>query len=308
MSYLRHSYKDLILSRTNLLTAWEDVRAKKGSPGLDDVTVSRWGRNWEANIERLIEQVATNTYHANRPKRIKVLKKNGKVREISLLTVTDKVIQRAYLNVIEPEFERRFLNCSHGYRKNRSTATAIQQLLTCRDKGLVWLLDADILECFDHIDHEILVNLFGRVIKDPFAINLLKKWLIAGRRHKNQALGIPQGAVISPLLCNIYLHQLDAKMACSRWNYIRYADDFVVLAESIEKAQQSKTQVENILTKLKLEFQPQKTCITSFEQGFTFLGVNFFANTYQYIWQNKKIEVEGRRLKILYRYLPDFYS
>lgn len=302
------SYKDRILARPNLSAAWEDVRAKRGSPGLDEISVSRWGRNWEANIERLIEQVLTNTYHANRPKRIKVIKKNGKVREISLLTVTDKVFQRAFLNIIEPEFERRFLNCSHGYRRNRSTATAIQQLLTYRDNGLIWLLDADILACFDHINHEILLNLFKRVIKEPFVIELLHKWLIAGRRHRHQAIGIPQGAVISPLLCNVYLHQLDARMVCEKWRYIRYADDFVVMTSNFDKAQAAKNLVGNNLSNLKLNFNPEKTRITNFEEGFTFLGVNFLKNSYQYIWQNKKVEVEGKKLKMLYHYMPDFYS
>lgn len=304
----RYRYKDRILSRPNLTAAWEDVQSKKGAPGPDDITVPRWRRNWEANIERLIEQVSTNTYYPNRPKRITVLKKNGNFRELSLLTVTDKVLQRAFLNVVEPEFEQRFLNCSHGYRKNRSTATAIQQLLTNRDKGLVWLLDADILGCFDHIDHEILINLFSRVIKEHFVIELLKKWLLAGRRHRHQAVGIPQGAVISPLLCNIYLHQLDARLTSARWNYIRYADDFVVMTTSIDKALQAKTLVSQSLTALRLVLHPEKTNIVSFEHGFTYLGVEFLKSSYRYLWQNKRIQVKGKDLKILYRYMPEFYS
>jgi len=303
-----HSYRERILSRANLITAWEDVQSKKGAPGPDEISIPRWRRNWEANIERLIEQVSTNTYYPNRPKRIKVLKKNGVWREISLLTVTDKVLQRAFLNVIEPEFEQRFLNCSHGYRRNRSTATAIQQLLDNRDKGLVWLLDADILGCFDHIDHEILMQLFTRVVKEHFVIDLLQKWLVAGRRHRHQAIGIPQGAVISPLLCNIYLHQLDAKLSCARWHYIRYADDFVVMTTSENQALEARNLVSQSLAALRLVLHPDKTHISNFEQGFTFLGVEFFKNTYRYLWQDKKIQVEGKDLKMLYRYMPTFYS
>lgn len=110
-------YRKQILSKANMIAAWEDVRSKHGSPGIDEITVLRWNRNWEANIERLIEQVNNHTYHPNRPKRITVLQKNGKQRELSLLTVTDKVLQRACLNIIEPMFDSRFLGCSHGYRK-----------------------------------------------------------------------------------------------------------------------------------------------------------------------------------------------
>lgn len=112
------TYEEAILSRSNLEMAWESVRAKKGSPGLDSITINRWARNWEANIERIINLVTARTYQPTRPKRFTVMEDNGKVRELSLLTVTDKVLQRAFLTVIEPEFEKCFLNCSHAYRKN----------------------------------------------------------------------------------------------------------------------------------------------------------------------------------------------
>lgn len=302
------NFKDLILSRTNLKDAWDEVSSKKAAAGADNITISRWQRNWEANLERLAEQVNSNTYIPNRPKRIKVLQKNGKLRELSLLTVTDKVLQRAFLNIIEPHFECRFLKCSHAYRRNRSTATAIQQLLNYRDSGLRWVLDADLLDCFDHIDHLILTNLFKRVINDRFVIDLLQKWLTAGRKERHKPVGIAQGGVISPLLCNIYLHQLDAKMTCGRWHFIRYADDFIVMTAAQEQAEASKFLVEQMLDKLKLQFNLRKTNVTNFEKGFTFLGVDFLGNTYEYIWRNKRIQVEGQKLRILYQYIPELYS
>ena len=102
---------DLVLDRDNLRAAWEDVQANRGAPGSDAVTLKRWGRNWEGNLDRLAQQVRSNTYHPNRPRRFKVLKKDGTFRELSILTVTDRVLQRAVLNVIDDRFERRFLNC-----------------------------------------------------------------------------------------------------------------------------------------------------------------------------------------------------
>lgn len=153
-----------------------------------------------------------------------------------------------------------------------------------------------------------MIGLFKRVINDQFVESLLNKWLVAGRKYRHQAVGIPQGGVISPLLCNIYLHQLDAKMTCARWNHIRYADDFVVMTTSQEQAEIGKEYVGKILTSLRLEFHPDKTKITSFEEGFTFLGVDFLNKKYQYIWQNKRIEVENRELQILYKHMPEFYS
>ena len=103
-------------------TAWELVQENKGAPGVDGVSVSRWRRNWEANLARLREQVMANTYRPNKPKRFKVAKKDGTFRELSILTVSDKVLQRAVLNVIDDFFEPRFLGCSHGYREKRSVA------------------------------------------------------------------------------------------------------------------------------------------------------------------------------------------
>lgn len=180
------TYEKAILSRSNLEIAWESVRAKKGSPGLDGITINRWARNWEANIERIISLVTARTYHPTRPKRFTVMEDNGKVRELSLLTVTDKVLQRAFLTVIEPEFEKRFLNCSHAYRKNRSTATALEQLIPLRDKGFHHILDADLLDCFNNIDHAILINQFRRVNKDAFVNYLLGIWLLADRKQRRQ--------------------------------------------------------------------------------------------------------------------------
>ena len=301
-------YKGEILSRSNMEIAWEDVRSKKGAPGIDDVTVSRWGRNWEANIERLIDQVERNNYHPRKPRRVHVLEKDGKIREISLLTVSDKVLQKSFQFAIEPEFEQRFLNCSHAYRRNRSTATAIQQLLAYRDQGLLWVLDADLVDCFGSIDHEILVSLFMRVIKDPFVLDLLDKWLVAGRKYKKQALGIPQGGVISPLMCNIYLHQVDARMTCAKWHYIRYADDFIIFAKTQSQVEDARDLAQTKLQDLKLEFHPFKTRISNFEEGFTFLGVDFKDNNYRYVWRDKRVVTRGRDLRTLYRYVPDFYS
>lgn len=305
--HYRNTYIEAILERENMNQAWEQVRSKKGAPGLDGVTLARWERNWEANIERLREQVRTNTYRPSKPKRIAVRKKNGGTREISLLCVSDKVLQRAVINVIEPAFEKRFLGCSHGYRRNRSTATAVQQVLNYRDKGLKWVVDADVEACFDNIDHAILMRLVSRVVKDWFVLNLMNLWLSAGRKYRHQAIGIPQGAVVAPLWCNIYLHQLDANLSCAGWKLVRYADDFVIMTASQEEAQTAYQACEAALLKLKLRYHPGKTRITDFESGFRFLGVDFLGEAYAYDWEKKRISVQGKNLKILYRHVPYFY-
>ncbi|MGI6251268.1 MAG: reverse transcriptase domain-containing protein [Anaerolineaceae bacterium] len=296
-----------VISPDNMQLAWDSVQENKGAPGVDHISVSRWARSWEANLARLSEQIEKKTYLPNKPKRIQVNKSNGKIREISILTVTDRVAQRAFLNIIEPFFENIFLGCSHAYRKNRSTSTAIQQLIANREQGYKFVLDADIKACFDNIDHEILLERFSRKISDPDIISLLTLWLKAGRKFRKQAVGLPQGGVISPLLCNIYLHSLDAKMLCSRRKYIRYADDFIAMAQTYEEALLINDEVEEWLHVFKLKFNPEKTSITSFDEGFVFLGAYFLRDQFAYTYRNKNISIKGKKLRNLYRFPPAYY-
>lgn len=297
-----------ILNRDNLADAWEQVRAKKGGPGIDSVTLARWGWNWEANIERLRHQVKTNTYRANRPKRFTVQKKGGGIRELSRLTITDKVLQRAMLNVIDPLFDPMFLSCSHGYRQGHSVGTAVEQVLDYRDMNCRWVLDADIEKCFDSINHGVLLHLVQQVTDDWFVLNLMAMWLKAGRKYKNQPVGIPMGAVISPLWANIYLHQLDRALSRQGLHIVRYADDFLILNLKKFQAHAAMQAVEEALTPLVLKLSAAKTRITCFDEGFTFLGVDFYKNTYSYTWEQKKITIKGKKLKMLYNHLPSFYN
>ncbi len=298
---------NVILSRPNMREAWEQVQANRSKPGIDRVTLARWGRNWEANIERLRHQVRTNTYRPNRPKRFTIRKKGGGTRELSMLTVTDKVMQRAVLNKINPLFDGRFLPCSHGYRPKRSVGTAVEQVLNYRDGGLRFVLDADIEACFDSLDHTILMSLIRRRISDWFVLNLTALWLKAGRKYRKQAIGVPMGGVLSPLWANIYLHPLDAWLNGLGFKVVRYADDFLVLCASESDAQIARTATERALAHLNLHLAAHKTCITNFEDGFVFLGVTFHKETYAYIWEQKKIKVKGRKLNLLYKHLPKYY-
>lgn len=298
---------EAVLEQDNMHLAWEQVCSKKGSPGLDGVSIERWGRNWEENIERLRQQVITNTYHPGKPKRIKVWKKGGTIRELSLLNISDKVLQRAVLNILENEYEKRFLPCSHGYRTGRSTATAIQQVLNYRDHGLTWVLDADIEACFDNIDQVILMERIKKIVKDWHIRHLMDLWLKVYRKNRNQAVGIPTGAVVSPLWCNIYLHLLDARITCAGEKMIRYADDFLVFAHDETGVERGKQIVIQALDDLHLRLSKQKTTTTCFKYGFRFLGVDFYKDSYSYVWEQKRIRVKGRDLKTLYNHVPSFY-
>lgn len=297
-----------ILSEKNMYDAWDQVRKGKGKPGPDEWNVCRWNRNWEENIQRLREQVLNNTYNPARPKRIQIQKKNGGYREICLFNVGDKVLQRAVLNIVNNIVDPKFLECSHAYRPHRSCATAIQQVLNYRDSGYRVIFEADIESCFENIDQEILMNRIKKWLSDWTVLRLIQLWLICGRKYKKQAIGIPQGMIMSPLLCNIYLHTFDLKMISGGWRLIRYADDFIVQCEYEEEAQYAWHHSQSILQKLMLNFSMEKTGICDFNRGFVFLGAHFLGNTFSYVHQNKQICVSGRDTRMLFRNPPQFYG
>lgn len=295
-----------ILSFPNLVAAWRQVESNQGAPGVDAITLKRWGRHWETNLTRLAAQVRANTYRPNRPRRFRVIKKDGTWRELAILTVTDRVLQRAVLNVLEPVFERRFLNCSFGYRPQRSAANAITAVVRVRDRGWPWLLDADILGCFDHLDHALILKLIAPHVPDTVVRNLVVAWLRAGVR-RGLSVGTPMGAVLSPLWCNVVLHELDAALQGPDRRLVRYADDFVVLTRSEADAWRARDEVERILTDLRLSLHETKTQVTSFTAGFTFLGVRFRGDRCDYVCRGKRLSVSGPATRLFYDFPPQFY-
>jgi group II intron reverse transcriptase/maturase len=285
---------DDVLDPANLRLAWEEVAANQGMPGVDGVSVARWNRNWEERLVSLAADVRANCY---RPARLRVRRipkrRRGEWRVLRIPTLTDRVIQRATYHVLADLYEPVFLDCSFGYRRGRGLREAVQRVLTLRECGRKWVLDADIDAFFDRVDHHILLELLRLRVDDPIAIRLVEGWLAAGRTRPNDTNGIPMGSPISPLLANVYLHSLDCGLVEAGWSPIRYADDFVVLAYDRAGAQQARDQGERILANLKLNYEPAKTAITSFERGFDFLGVRFHRDRYSYLWQEKTVGVEG---------------
>jgi len=295
-----------ILSRRNLEDAWSDVRERKGAAGVDEVSVKRWNRSWEERLVELRQAVLANTYQPSPPERYSVRKKSGGYRRLTNLTVTDKVIQRAVLNVLDGVFDPTFLPCSYGYRKGRSTTGAIEAICAQRDAGIVWVLDGDIDECFDSIDHELLLGFVREQVSDPIVLRLIESWLRVGRRDPDVARGIPMGAVISPLLCNVYLHRLDLALAERGWFLVRYADDFVVLCRTEAGAHTAGDDAAAALESIRMRIEPAKTAVTCFDAGFDFLGVHFERDEYSYLWAGKRITVEGDFPDFLFAYGPGY--
>jgi len=298
-----------ILSLDNLRAAWEEVAENKGAAGIDRVSIARWQRNWEERCANLAAAVRANTYRPSRLRRFTIPKKDGSPRQMAILTVDDRVVQRAVLRVVDNYFDRIFLECSYGYRQKRGVRNAIPAILRHRQDGHIWVLDADIDECFPSLDHALILECFSAVVNDAVVLNLLRMWLKSGAPRPGVPAGIPLGAVISPLLCNILLHRLDSGLVQRGWHPIRYADDFCVFCNTEDEARLAWQATEAILADLKLRLEPAKTNITSFEQGFDFLGIHFFRDTYSFTCQEKRIEVKGGfDPHLFYDYVPDGYE
>jgi CRISPR-associated protein Cas1 len=295
------------LAFTNLTRAWKMVRAAKGSPGTDDVSLSVWGRDWESRLHLLSEQVRANTYRPSPLRRFAVEKPNGGWRELSILTVTDRVLQKAVAQIVEPRFESQFLLVSHAYRPARSVATAVAQVIHWRDKGYEFVLDADIRACFEEIQHDLLRTRWLETIPDAVLRNLMDQWLLAWRKNPTQAVGIPMGGVLSPLWCNIYLHPLDCAFTQAGWRVVRYADDFVILTKSERELRMAKAFTTECLAQMGLVFSPHKTRETHFQEGFTFLGVQFLGDEIVYDWMNQTLRKRGALSAQHFDQIAEFY-
>lgn len=298
-----------VLDMDNLADAWERVADNRGAPGVDGISIRRFARNWEQNLRRIRDRVRTNRYKPAKLRRMAVPKRHNKgQRLIAIPIVADRVLQRAVLNVVDDRFDRRFLDCSYGYRRGRGVRQAVAAILRYRDRGLTSVLDADVDECFDSLDHELLQGFLAEKVRDPAMMNLMRAWLRVGRRFKNPNRGIALGMPVSPLWCNVYLHRLDWELVRNRWAVARYADDFVACCASRKQAEQAQRVVADVLADLRLQLEPTKTRITSFDEGFEFLGVRFYRDTYTFTWKDKEVEVSGPVPAWIWGYMPEGYE
>jgi group II intron reverse transcriptase/maturase len=273
---------------------------------VDGVSVKRWSRNWEERLVNLRRGVMANTYRPAPLERYTIPKKSGGRRHLTNLTVTDKVLQRAVLNVLDDVFDPLFLPCSYGYRRGLSAADAVEAICAHRDAGLVWVLDGDIDECFDSLDHDLLMVFVREQVDDSILLRLIEGWLHVGRRDPAVSRGIPMGAIISPILCNVYLHRLDVALENEGWTIVRYADDFVVLCRTEAQAKVARRHAAAALESIQLQLEPHKTIVTDFETGFDYLGVHFERDEYTYLWDQKRITVEGDFPDFLFAYGPGY--
>ncbi len=295
---------NLVCSRNWLLEAYIKISRNKGAntPGIDGITLREWERNLATNLEELSQEVLEGRYKPQPCQRTYIPKKSGKMRPLGIPTFRDKIVQEAIKMAIEPIFETDFSKYSYGFQPNRSTHDAMAMVRTWMidRKRMYYVIEGDIKAYFDNISHKKLMSLIKKRVKDKHVLSIIWLFLKAGVMENglfsSTGMGTPQGGVISPLLANIYLHELDRYLYDRNMNatrnekqtrrrrggnnigYVRYADDFVIFCNGhIEDVKRLKNEIADFLhEELHLALSEEKTLITHVNDGFEFLGFKFY--------------------------------
>lgn len=287
---------DEILERGNLYRAFERVRENFGCRGADGMTVRHFLDDLEREIDRLQDRLLRRRYRPYPLLQISVPKPSGGVRFLSVPTVRDRVAQTAVDLVVRPVFEADFEDCSFAFRKGRSVRDAVRKVCELREEGYRWLVDADINDCFGSIPHDRLLDRLRQLPLCEEVIDLFERWIRVevydGRCLSTSDRGIPQGSVVSPMLANLFLDQLDEGLALLEQKIVRYADDFLVLCRNRERAEGALEVTDALLDGLGLELHRGKTAIASFDQGFKFVGALFVGDDVYLPFSHRKPETE----------------
>jgi RNA-directed DNA polymerase len=278
------SLVDKVIRPTTLDAAWRNVARNKGAAGVDGQSIERFAAQAERYLHELHDQLKTGTYRPSPVKRVEIPKGDGRTRPLGIPTVKDRMVQTALKMVIEPVFEVQFRPGSHGFRPGRSCKDALREVDRLLKEGNTFVVDADLKSYFDSIPHDRLMALVAGSISDGRVLSLIEGFLrqdiMTDMARWQPTTGTPQGAVISPLLANLYLHPLDLLMEQGGWRMVRYADDFVILCRTEAEARDALRQVETWVAENGLTLHPDKTRVGDSRQpgqGFDFLGYRFEA-------------------------------
>jgi RNA-directed DNA polymerase len=280
-----YSLMDKVTAGPTLSLAWEKVRSNAGSCGVDNITVARFKKDSQSRLLAVNEQLKSGRYQPKPVKRVRIPKpgKKKEKRPLGIPAVRDRVVQQALRLVLEPIYERRFAEHSYGFRPGRSCHDALRRVYGQLVGGHPHVVDIDIKGYFDTIDQERLLKLLREDVADGAVIELIKTFLKAGVLEEDGKLeptetGTPQGGVISPLLSNLYLDELDHLMESEGYAMTRYADDMVILCRTREEAEKALEQVRAWMEKVGLTLHPEKTRIVDMSESeahFDFLGYRF---------------------------------
>ena len=275
---------DKVYRKETLKAAWHKVKDNGGAAGVDGQSVERFGMRVELYLEELERALRTQEYRPQPIRRVEIPKGGGKMRPLGIPVVKDRIVQTALKLVIEPIFEREFEESSYGFRPGRGCKEALREVDELIKEGYTWVMDADFDSYFDSIPYEPLMGEVSERISDGAVLELIRAFvnqdIIEGMKRWTPVGGTPQGAVISPLLANIYLHPLDRHMREKGYRMVRYADDFVVLCRTAEQAQAALKEVKSWVEQNGLRLNADKTHVGDCRQagqGFEFLGYRFEA-------------------------------
>ena len=274
-----------ILDKDNLNRAYKRVKANKGAPGVDGMTIEQALPWLKEHNHELTERIRKGHYTPSPVRRVEIPKPDGGVRKLGIPTVIDRIIQQAITQQLMPIFEPLFSDGSYGYRPGRSAKDAIQKIKEYAEEGYTRAVVLDLSKYFDTLNHELLINILRRNVKDERVIQMIKRYLKSGVMENGVVMeteeGSPQGGNISPLLANIYLNEFDQEFSKRGVPYIRYADDIVLLAKSeraSERLLESSTKYLEETMKLKVNREKSRTVSVFAIRNFKYLGFCFRKN------------------------------
>ena len=284
---------DKVYSKCNLEAAYRRVKRNRGSAGVDHQTIAMFEDCLEQNLERISEWLRNGSYTPQAVRRVWIPKpgKQKQSRPLGIPTVRDRVVQTAMRNVLEPIFEVRFADTSYGFRPGRGCKDALRRVDHLLKQGFTWVVDADLKSYFDTIPHERLMQRIEDKVSDTQMLELIRQFLVQevmeSMRSWKPEGGTPQGAVISPLLSNIYLDPLDHLMMQGDFAMTRYADDFVIQCRTRAEAEHALEVLQGWVENAGLTLHPEKTRLVDASQpgGFDFLGYHFERG---YRWPSEK--------------------
>ena len=269
-----------VLDKENLQKAWKQVKANKGAPGVDNMTIEEFPeyvfRHWEEIKTALLE----GTYQPSPVRRVEIPKDSGGTRPLGIPTVLDRVIQQAIAQVLTPVFDPHFSEDSYGFRPHRSAHHAVRKIEKDVRQGYRYAVDLDLEKFFDTVDHDILMSRVARRVRDKRILRLIGRYLRAGvvvnGRLCRTVRGVPQGGPLSPFLSNILLDDFDKELEKRKHRFARYADDSIILVKSHRAGVRVMAGITQYLEKLKVKVNRDKSKVVPVQEssflGFTFKG------------------------------------
>lgn len=279
-----------ILSKDNLNKAYKQVYRNKGASGVDGVTVEKLSSYIKEHKEEILWQIRNRKYKPQPVRRVEIPKENGKMRKLGIPSVIDRVLQQALVQVLTPIYEEQFSNSSYGFRPKRSCEMAVIKALECFNDGYDYIVDIDLESFFDEVNQDKIMAIVHRTIKDNDVISLIRKFLQSGVMEKGVVIetnkGTPQGGNLSPLLSNIMLNELDKELEKRGLNFVRYADDCLIMVKSEKAANRVMKSITTFITKkLGLKVNVEKSKVARPRQ-IKYLGFGFYKSN-KGIWRPK---------------------